>query len=276
MSLDLNAERIVREINAAVVRAVDYEARYIEQDARKFAPVRKIFSSALIGKLTRTRRRRQLVGISSSQLNAEAEIRQRLGLGPRMVKVNGKTVTALSVMGEPNPYRQVVRRTLASEMLDRSWYDSLSPQMQRSSRSGKRLKQLKAGDMRKLNERGQLSSTAQKFLTARGAYEYRNAAKRGSISQTDSSGRVSDTGTRRLGGRLRSEITQMPTTVDGTTVTGRVISPTPYAKYVEFGTAHSPAQPYLRPAANIARRRFRKTLQRELDSVKRTHRRSSR
>jgi HK97 gp10 family phage protein len=35
------------------------------------------------------------------------------------------------------------------------------------------------------------------------------------------------------------------------------VSPTPYAKYVEFGTRRSRAQPYLRPALAQVRESFR-------------------
>jgi HK97 gp10 family phage protein len=277
MSLTLNADRLVRAINAAVVQAVDVEARRMEEDARRMAPVRKVFSSKWLGKLSKTRRRRQIVGLSSTQLNAEAEIRNRLGLGPHTVNVAGSRVARLSVMREPNPYRQVIRRTLASEMLDESWYQSLSHQQRRSSKSGKQLAQLREADIRLVNEFGHLQKGVKSHLTARGRYELANARKRGTISRTDIAGRaVAEGGETRLGGRLRSEIAALPVTVEGSQVTGRVISPTPYAKYVEFGTHHAPAQPYMRPAANIARRRFRQTLQRTLSGVTRTTRRASR
>lgn len=51
-----------------------------------------------------------------------------------------------------------------------------------------------------------------------------------------------------LGGRLRDEIAADPVQVDGERITVDVVSPTPYAKYQEFGTRHNPAHPYLRPA----------------------------
>lgn len=53
-----------------------------------------------------------------------------------------------------------------------------------------------------------------------------------------------------LGGRLRDEIHAVPAVVDGAMISARVVSPTPYAKYQEFGTRHNPAHPYLRPAAH--------------------------
>lgn len=53
-----------------------------------------------------------------------------------------------------------------------------------------------------------------------------------------------------LGGRLRDEIYATTALVDGSTISAKVISPTYYAKYQEFGTRHNPAHPYLRPAAH--------------------------
>jgi HK97 gp10 family phage protein len=53
----------------------------------------------------------------------------------------------------------------------------------------------------------------------------------------------------RLGGRLRSEIFSTQARVYGHKVVLELVSPTPYAKYQEFGTRHHPAHPYLRPGA---------------------------
>lgn len=56
-----------------------------------------------------------------------------------------------------------------------------------------------------------------------------------------------------LGGRLRAEIHAVPAVVEGSHIRVSVISPTPYAKYQEFGTRHNPAHPFLRPAAEESR-----------------------
>ena len=52
-----------------------------------------------------------------------------------------------------------------------------------------------------------------------------------------------------LGGTLRDEISVVPATV-GVRSMSQVVSPTPYAKFQEFGTRHNPAHPYMRPAAD--------------------------
>jgi HK97 gp10 family phage protein len=51
-----------------------------------------------------------------------------------------------------------------------------------------------------------------------------------------------------LGGRLRDEIYSTGAAVEGRIVRGSVVSPTEYSIYQEFGTAHNPAHPYMRPA----------------------------
>lgn len=86
-------------------------------------------------------------------------------------------------------------------------------------------------------------------LTSRGRYELK-------------SGRANfkTGGKNYLGGRLRGEIRADPAEVDGQRVSGKVVSPTPYAKFVELGTHHNRAQPYLRPAIAQQREAFRARL----------------
>lgn len=80
-------------------------------------------------------------------------------------------------------------------------------------------------------------------LDRRGAYEYRT--RRAVVNPTTTRDAV--------GGRLRREIAASAVSADGKRITGRVISPTPYAKYQELGTRHNPAHPYLRPAGHESR-----------------------
>jgi HK97 gp10 family phage protein len=98
--------------------------------------------------------------------------------------------------------------------------------------------------LRQLNRRGQLKFHTP--LTARGRFEVKSgrAAFRGPDGVT-------------LGGRLRGEIHMVAAEGGGPRWTARVVSPTPYAKYVEFGTRHNRAQPYLRPTLEQVRESFR-------------------
>lgn len=84
-------------------------------------------------------------------------------------------------------------------------------------------------------------------LTARGRWEL----KTGRATFRRPGGRST------LGGRLRGEIHVDPAEGGGPTWVAKVVSPTPYAKYVEFGTRRSRAQPYLRPALSQVRESFR-------------------
>jgi HK97 gp10 family phage protein len=80
------------------------------------------------------------------------------------------------------------------------------------------------------------------FLTRRGASEVRS--KRSNFSTFQHLN---------VGGRLRGEIHATPATMAGNRAEAWVISPTPYAKYQEFGTRHNAAHPFLRPAAAESR-----------------------
>ena len=89
------------------------------------------------------------------------------------------------------------------------------------------------------------SAAAFKALDRRGRYELRV-------------GRAVHNGS--LGGRLRDEIYATKAETNGRVMHARVVSPTPYAKYQEFGTRHNPAHPYLRPALHEASGRVRQEI----------------
>lgn len=97
----------------------------------------------------------------------------------------------------------------------------------------------KLGVQRQLAEPGKLRlQSAQARLDRRGRFELKSmrSAHAGS-----------------LGGRLRDEIHAEAATLNGKLIVLKVVSPTPYAKYQEFGTRHNPAHPYLRPAGHQSR-----------------------
>lgn len=87
---------------------------------------------------------------------------------------------------------------------------------------------------------GGLSPEAMSMLHRRGRYEVVNRLGPGNKPRAWYRGHI--------GGRLQGEITAVDAKQDGSRFRALVISPTPYAKYQEFGTAHNAAQPYLRPA----------------------------
>ena len=79
-------------------------------------------------------------------------------------------------------------------------------------------------------------------LSSRGAYDVRSGrANFGSGANVT------------VGGRLRGEIRAEPAKLTGNGAEAWVISPTPYAKYMEFGSRHNRAHPFLRPALEESR-----------------------
>ena len=80
------------------------------------------------------------------------------------------------------------------------------------------------------------------MLTSRGAYEVRSERAVASSFQH-----------RNIGGRLRGSISSSPPSVSGSRAEAWVTASAPYAKYMEFGTRHNAAHPFLRPAAEEAR-----------------------
>jgi HK97 gp10 family phage protein len=84
-------------------------------------------------------------------------------------------------------------------------------------------------------------------LSKRGRYELR-------------SGRAAHKGY--LGGRLRDEMYVEAARAEGSKISASVVSPTPYAKYQEFGTRHHAAHPFLRPALMESRGEIASLVQR--------------
>lgn len=81
--------------------------------------------------------------------------------------------------------------------------------------------------------------------------------KQGTFSSLiNSAFHVTKTGETELGGRLRDEIFRTSIRDTGKTISGWVVSPTPYAKYQEYGTSHNRPQPYMRPALYRMRQRL--------------------
>jgi len=104
------------------------------------------------------------------------------------------------------------------------------------------------------NPRELALSEAEGALSGRGRYEVR-------------SGRAL-TKSGRVGGTLRREIRTIPASAgQHPYLHAAVISPTPYAKYVEFGTRHAAAQPFLRPALAMVKGDFKKEMRRALNNV---------
>jgi HK97 gp10 family phage protein len=159
---------------------------------------------------------------SVEEAAAETHLRTRLGLAPGPVRTQRTQAARVHGMG---PRRLLVQPTL----------DARAGRFR--SASGR------------FAARGEQRLIFNTPLTSRGRYELKTGRA------TFFSG-----GKATLGGRLRGEITATPAVVEGYVITALVSSPTPYAKYVEFGTRHNRAQPYMRPALAAARPLFRERL----------------
>jgi HK97 gp10 family phage protein len=73
-----------------------------------------------------------------------------------------------------------------------------------------------------------------------------------------------------LGGRLRGEIHVEGPIQAGSIIAAKVVSPTYYAKYQEFGTRHNRATPYMRPAVAKLRISYRNEIVKALNRLNTT------
>lgn len=69
-----------------------------------------------------------------------------------------------------------------------------------------------------------------------------------------------------IGGRLKGELDIMYP-LENLIMKGRVVSPTSYARFVELGTRHAAAQPYLRPALAAVHQSYRANIVKALAKV---------
>lgn len=151
---------------------------------------------------------------SIGEIQADRALRAQLGLGPEASRGPHRARTAI---GKRPPVRWHQRTLPAAEAHLEAYEEEMASR--------------KAGAVPTMT-----------MLSRRGAYEVRT--KRA----------VATTWKHRyLGGRLRGEISATAPQVSGRTAEAWVISPTPYAKYMEFGTRHNAAYPFLRPAADESR-----------------------
>ena len=160
--------------------------------------------------------RRRVRFRTSAEINADRQLRKDLDLGPETLAP--KTLKARPGSPGARGYaRSVVMPDTANRDVD---------------------------EMRRINTRRRglnrlVHPEAVQRLSRQGRYEVRS-------KRADFNGMV--------GGRLRGEITAIRARrMSGHRIEARVISPTPYAKYQEFGTRHHPAHPFLRPGLRESR-----------------------
>lgn len=209
-------EEIFEELDAAVDETIELGMRH----AKRLAPVRKV------SYIDRNRQTRSLSRAEVARL--PALIRQ----------------SAQAIQRRGGSVLTTVRRSRQSVEAPELNFDEL----------GERATGLK-------------TASVAKDLTYRGRAELRIAQRSRAVTEPPGNGRrltrsaafVSGSGANRvttLGGRLRGEIETIPPTLRAGRITGWVISPTEYAKYVEFPTSRTAAQPYMRPTLKYLKRPF--------------------
>jgi hypothetical protein len=227
LTLEVTAPRIyMRRVELAVYNALDEAVSntlaYGERYAKRKAPVRKV---------TRRGSKARVRDLTPEEISALPEF-ARKGLSP---------ISGASIRTGRLP-QTTVRRAGASRLI---------PTAQIRGRTYK-LGGEKGRDV--TFDSGQPAMKNPRFaelLSARGNYELRT--QRGIATQklTAMIGGVIRHGERdTLGGRLRNEITSRMVSfaTRGGISEGRLESPTEYAKYVEYPTSRTAAQPYMRPA----------------------------
>jgi len=213
---------LVQTVQEAVALGLGEGAEIVARGARQKAPVRRIFSN-----------RGPVIGTkTASEIEESRDIRASLGL---------------SVEGSrDNPSPRIVR----SRIPPRRWMDRRLSQANqlladRDAVMARRLSGFgKAGSPRRLQQFHANQKAWRTALSARGAYEVRTRRAVGRFG-----------GHRTIGGTLRASITAEPVTRSGGKSVAWVIASAEYAKYMEFGTVHAAAHPFLRPAAEESRQK---------------------
>jgi len=176
-------------------------------------------------------------------------------IAPRIVSgLNATAAEAMEIAQEKAPVRKVFKGGVGAASVQSKIEAVAEAQLRRDIGLGPgpvRTQRTAASSVhstmryRELATAGELRSGAPP-LTSRG----RNELRSGRANFTGPGGTT-------LGGRLRGEIHMVPAEGSGPRWVAKVVSPTRYAKYVEFGTRHSRAQPYMRPALAQVRESFR-------------------
>jgi HK97 gp10 family phage protein len=250
----INFSLIQDSIEFAIVAAVNQTVDQAYAHAQQKVPVRKVFKGG-------SRRFKTLPRLG------QAEIDKGIVVGtPQWERFQQiKAAREITDLPKGTAHYLPSNRT----QTNRPWanrYFPLPGSLSRQSRTGlttgpvpKGRKQLaQALDLRRRVVEGNADAIA--FLDARGRYEL----KRVGTTKNPSAifpGDLGDRQVMRLGGRLKGEMdTERASYGTGPRFEGAVTSKTPYAKYVEFGTRYAAAQPYLRPALDSVRNRFRENI----------------
>jgi HK97 gp10 family phage protein len=289
-------DRFVRHrklLREAVEHAVTAVATKIHERAEDLAPVRKVFKEGGAGKGVRSR------ALSKAETIAELPLRLQLALPDQQYK----TIEAKrrAIKRKPAIIRTADTRRSKAQLFNPDLAEHLAPAFVRARREALLAAETDPDaaipNARELGHLFTGGATLEHFptqsgeravLTSKGRYELhsRRAESRSRLlfKFDENTGETKLTrvqATPTLGGTLKREIYLDMLYRGRRYISRAVISPTYYARFVEFGTRHNKAQPYLRPAVAEAREHFRKILNDQLElaykDLKRgTHRRRAR
>lgn len=242
-------ERIKRRIYADIEAALAAEAATAAERARKRAPKRKAFYGE----------RKQYRFLTSTEF-ARLPKSVRTGL-----QESGVSVAPRGFKGSPSRSPQFARTTVKSNVGRRGEPSrALEPVFDLGGEFTGRFKFAPG-------VREQATSRTIREVE-RGRNRSPDAKNRSPVVKEFGSGRDTGGGRRAVisgefGGRLKREI--FADDVRRGRERGKfhvdVVSPTPYARYVEFPTSRTAAQPYMRPALDAAKRSLPKTMRRALE-----------
>jgi len=218
----------------AATDALGQGAQVVEARAKQLAPVRNLFTD------TKYSIRFKRV----SEIEHDRIMRTHLGLGPDLATKMPKTsYDRSSPSRASDKYWQITggrppahwaRRTMNPDSRSggANWLLANYKEEMAARKGARQAKQYRAPEPTTLSRRG-----AAEVKSGRAAY----MSKVGAVSRMT------------IGGRLRGEIFSTPAVPKGKRAEAWVISPTRYAKYMEFGTRHNAAHPFLRPALHESR-----------------------
>jgi HK97 gp10 family phage protein len=225
--LMIDFEAMALAIFERAVTALGAGANIVETQAKHMAPVRHIFAGD----------RYTIRAKKASEIEADRTIRAQLGLSiegsldnPRPKTV--RTKSSLRYSDPTNRWAGTYGKRPAPQWRERR----LAAAAQHLSDYTAEMAARKGGEMPQMT-----------VLDKRGAYEVKRALAGGG----GRSARSLRWGHAYVGGNLRNSIHALPATTSGGVAEVWVLAggeEAPYAKYMEFGTRHAAAHPFLRPA----------------------------
>lgn len=260
-------ESSITDIRKEIFRELEHIGNDAAVDAAQLAPIRRVFKGS----------RRIVRPISRERIAAEAKIRQELGVGGSVERTQGS--------------RQAQRR-MESRMATRSFgknpYDNPN-----DWRHAIRAREIVGPTMTVPLVLGQPQGSMRTFLTppermrmrsrlahaklrSEGRWELKNARQVGFGTLEDTPDQIKKQRTAvirignkfYLGGRLKASIKPLPLESAGAhKERAWVIAGAYYAKYVEYGTRHAAAQPFMRPALKKQQMQYNKRMARAIKAA---------